>query len=101
YSGYNIPPYYDSMCAKLIVWALDWDQLLQRAARALNDIRVYGVKTTIPYQLEILKCKDFRSGNFNTSFVQDHPELVNYSPKRYSEHIASAIAAAVAAHMGN
>jgi len=101
YSGYNIPPYYDSMCAKLIVWALDWDELIERSIRALGDIRVYGVKTTIPYQLEILKSADFRSGNFNTSFVVDHPELINYSPKRHSEHIACAIAAAVAAHMGH
>ena len=49
YSGYHIPPDYDSMCAKLTVWALTWTELLNRASRALQDTGVYGVKTTIPY----------------------------------------------------
>ncbi|MDT8384205.1 MAG: acetyl-CoA carboxylase biotin carboxylase subunit [Gammaproteobacteria bacterium] len=100
YTGYEIPPYYDSMCAKLIVWALDWDSLLDRANRALNDIGVYGVKTTIPYQLEILKSAHFQSGKFDTSFVESHPELINYSVRPSSRHLAAAIGAAVAAHMG-
>jgi pyruvate carboxylase subunit A len=100
YTGYEIPPYYDSMCAKLTVWALDWDSLLQRAVRALNDIRVYGVKTTIPYQLEILGCTDFRDGKFDTSFVETHPELVNYSVRRAKHHEAAVLAAAIAFHMG-
>jgi pyruvate carboxylase subunit A len=100
YTGYEIPPYYDSMCAKLIVWALDWDSVLDRAARALNDMAVYGVKTTIPYQLEIIKSAQFQSGKFDTSFVESHPELINYSVRRSSRHLAAAIGAAVAAHMG-
>lgn len=100
YTGYEIPPYYDSMCAKLIVWALDWDAVIDRAIRALNDIGVYGVKTTIPYQLEILKSAHFQSGNFDTSFVESHPELINYSVHRSSRQLAAALGAAVAAHMG-
>ena len=100
YTGYVIPPYYDSMCAKLTVWALDWDSLLDRAIRALKDIAVYGVKTTIPYQIEILKSAEFRSGHFNTSFVESHPELTHYSTPVSSRHVAAAIGAALAAHMG-
>ncbi len=100
YTGYEITPYYDSMCAKLIVWALDWDSLLNRSQRALSDMRVYGVKTTIPYYLEIIKSADFRSGNFDTGFVESHPELINYSVRRSSRHIAAAISAAIAAHTG-
>ncbi|HEC18439.1 MAG TPA: acetyl-CoA carboxylase biotin carboxylase subunit [Gammaproteobacteria bacterium] len=100
YTGYEIPPYYDSMCAKLIVWALDWDAVIDRAIRALKDIQVYGVKTTIPYQLEILKSAHFQSGKFDTSFVESHPELINYSVHRSSRHLAAALGAAVAAHMG-
>jgi len=46
YTGYTIPPYYDSMCAKITVWALRWEDLLKRASRALEDTGVYGVKTT-------------------------------------------------------
>jgi pyruvate carboxylase subunit A len=100
YTGYQIPPYYDSMCAKLIVWSREWDELLDRGRRALNDIVVYGVKTTIPYHLEILKNPQFRSAVFNTSFVEEHPELLNYSTRRPPSRMAAVIAAAVAAHMG-
>lgn len=100
YSGYEIPPYYDSMCAKLIVWALDWEQCLNRGRRALMDMRVYGVKTTIPYYLEILKSEDFRSGKFNTSFVEEHPQLIDYSERRPPRELAVAISAAIAAHLG-
>ncbi len=97
YTGYQIPPYYDSMCAKLTVWALDWEQLLNRAVRALNDMGVYGVKTTIPYHLEILNSPEFRSGHFDTGFVEAHPELINYSIRRPARDIAAAMAAAIAA----
>ena len=100
YTGYVIPPYYDSMCAKLTVWALDWDQMIRRSERALNDILVYGVKTTIPYYLEILKSESFRSGQFDTGFVEANPELTNYSVKRPSRQLATVIAATLAAHMG-
>lgn len=100
YTGYHIPPHYDSMCAKLIIWALDWEGLLKRAQRALRDIGVYGVKTTIPYHQEILKCEDFRRGEFDTGFVESHPELVNYSARRSTREITAVIAAAIAAHRG-
>ena len=60
YTGYVIPPYYDSMCAKLTVWALNWESVMQRGKRALNDIVVFGVKTTIPYYLEIMNNKQFK-----------------------------------------
>ena len=100
YTGYEIPPYYDSMCAKLTVWALDWEQCIARGARSLQDMGVYGVKTTIPFYLEIMKSEEFKSGLFNTSFVESHPELVNYSTRRPPRELAAAIASAVAAHMG-
>jgi len=100
YSGYEIPPYYDSMCAKLTVWALTWDALLDRAERALNDIGVYGIKTTIPYQIEIVKSQEFQNGVFDTSFVESHPELTNYSVKRAPRELAAAIGVALAAHLG-
>ena len=100
YSGYVIPPYYDSMCAKLIVWAMDWDSLIDRSRRALRDITLYGVKTTIPYYIEILASADFQTGKFNTGFVEKHPELTNYSVKRSTREVAAAIAAALAANSG-
>jgi len=100
YTGYEIPPYYDSMCAKLTVWALDWEQCLDRGSRALKDMGVFGVKTTIPYYLEILKSPSFREAKFDTSFVEQHPELINYSVRRPPRELAVAISAAVVAHLG-
>ena len=100
YSGYVIPPYYDSMCAKLTVWALDWPSVVERGRRALGDMVVYGVKTTIPYYQEIMKHPDFKNADFNTSFVETHPELTNYATELPPELFAAAVAAAIAAHEG-
>ncbi|MCM2971487.1 acetyl-CoA carboxylase biotin carboxylase subunit [Larsenimonas suaedae] len=100
YTGYEIPPYFDSMCLKLVVWAMTWDEVCNRGIRALNDMRVQGVKTTAPYYQEILKHPQFRGCHFNTSFVPNHAELLNYSVKRHPEGVALAIAAAIAAHAG-
>jgi pyruvate carboxylase subunit A len=100
YTGYVIPPYFDSMCAKLTVWNLTWEAVIERGRRALGDMAVFGVKTTIPYYQEILKNPDFRSGKFDTSFVETHSELINYSVRRPPELLAVAISAAIAAHEG-
>lgn len=100
YTGYTIPPYFDSMCLKLIVWALNWDDVLERGQRALGDMRLQGIKTTAAYYQEILNNPDFRSGCFNTSFVPNHPELQHYSDKHNPGGLALAIAAAIAAHAG-
>ena len=100
YSGYVIPPYYDSMCAKLTVWALNWESVIARGNRALDDMVVYGVKTTIPYYQEILKHPDFRKAKFDTSFVEMHPELANYTTEFPPELMAAVISAAIAAHEG-
>ncbi len=100
YTGYEIPPYFDSMCAKLTVWAGTWDELIKRGFRALNDTRVDGVKTTIPYYQEILKSPGFRSARFDTSYVENHPELIEYSTKPNRHDVAAALAAVVVAHAG-
>ena len=100
YTGYDIPPYFDSMCLKLVVWALTWDEVLERGKRALADMRLQGVKTTALYYQEILNHDDMQRAEFNTSFVPDHPELLQYSEKKKPNAIALAIAAAIAAHAG-
>ncbi|MDX8399212.1 MAG: acetyl-CoA carboxylase biotin carboxylase subunit [Gallionellaceae bacterium] len=100
YTGYIIPPYFDSMCAKLTVWALTWEGVVDRSRRTLSDMQVYGVKTTIPYYQEILNHPDFRNADFNTGFVDAHPELLNYVTKVPVELKVAAIAAAIAAHEG-
>ncbi len=98
FTGYDIPPFYDSMCLKLIVWALNWEDALNRGKRALDDMRLHGIKTTANYYQQILSHEDFRKANFNTSFVAEHPELLKYSDKRHPSEIALALAAAIAAH---
>ena len=100
YTGYDIPPYYDSMVAKVIVSAHTWGDVIKRGERALRDMGLFGIKTTIPYYLEILGHPDFCAGVFNTSFVEQHPELINYSNKPRPEVLASVIAAVIAAHTG-
>jgi pyruvate carboxylase subunit A len=100
YSGYNIPPYYDSMCAKLVCWALTWEEVVARSQRALRDMGIYGIRSTIPYYLEIIQCDDFHKGNFDTSFVETHPELTEYSVKHRPWLVAAAIAAAIGVHTG-
>jgi len=100
YTGYEFPPHYDSMCAKLIVWALTWDKVIARGRRALMDMGVHGVKTTKPFHLEILNTPEFRDANFDTAFIEKHPELVNYSVHRPPQDLAAAIAAAVVAYHG-
>ncbi len=100
YTGYVIPPYYDSLCVKLTVWALTWEELLTRSRRALQDIGVSGVKTTIPYYQEILQTAEFQTARFDTGFVEAHPELLSYPTRRPVQEVAAAIAASIAAHMG-
>lgn len=100
YTGYEIPPYYDSMCAKLIVWALDWERVLARGQRVLQDVVMSGIKTTIPYYLKILEHEDFRRARFNTSFVANNPQLLNLPSPRPREDVAVALAAALVSQSG-
>jgi len=69
YSGYSVPPYYDSMIAKLIVTAATREIAIARMKRALSEFMIRGIKTTIPFQLEILNHPDFVSGNYDIGWV--------------------------------
>lgn len=70
YEGYQIPPYYDSMVAKLIVWGRDRNEAINRMRRALEEYEIEGVKTTIPFHLRILDNAFFQRGDFYTNFIQ-------------------------------
>jgi acetyl-CoA carboxylase, biotin carboxylase subunit len=70
YHSYSIPPYYDSLIAKLIVWGTDRERAIMRGKRALNEFIVEGIKTTIPFHLKVLEDSRFKSGNFDTSFLE-------------------------------
>ena len=69
-AGYTVPPYYDSMIAKLIVHAPTRAEAIERCRRALAEFRIEGVKTTIPFQQILLSRKEFRAGKYNTGFVE-------------------------------
>jgi len=71
YQSYTIPPYYDSMVAKLIVWDKDRTSAIQKAKRALGEFIIEGIKTTIPFHLDVLEDERFISGDFDTSFLEN------------------------------
>jgi acetyl-CoA carboxylase biotin carboxylase subunit len=71
YSGYKVPPYYDSMIAKLIVHARTRDLAIARMKRALEVMVVEGIKTTIPLHQRIMDDPNFQSGNFSTKFMEE------------------------------
>jgi acetyl-CoA carboxylase biotin carboxylase subunit len=75
YTGYVVPPYYDSMIAKLIVEAPTRAKAIDRMLRALDEFVIEGVKTTIPVLKRILCHEKFRSGNFDTKFLEQYPEI--------------------------
>jgi len=70
YTGYNIPPYYDSMVAKLIVWGRDREEAIARMRRALHEFTVTNVATTIPFHLRVLDNAFFQKGEVYTNFIQ-------------------------------
>lgn len=71
YPGYRVPPYYDSLLAKLLTWGRDRDEALARMRRALNELRVDGVPTTIPFHARLLANAQFQRGEVHTRFVED------------------------------
>ncbi len=100
YPGYEIPPHYDSMIAKLTVWAPDWPRLVARAKRALSEYDIRGVRTTIPFYRRLVADPLFLQGDFTTGFLDQHPEFLDFVPFEAQESRAVAIAAAIAAHAG-
>jgi acetyl-CoA carboxylase biotin carboxylase subunit len=70
YAGYVIPPYYDSMIAKLISVAQTREEAIDTMYRALSEYVIEGIKTTIPFHLQLMQNEDFRKGNFTTKFLE-------------------------------
>ena len=70
YSGYTIPPYYDSMIAKVIVWAKNRTEAIRKMQSALGEVIIEGIDTNVDYQYEILDHPDFQSGNTDVEFIE-------------------------------
>jgi acetyl-CoA carboxylase biotin carboxylase subunit len=72
YNQYTIPPFYDSLVAKLIVWGMDREHAIARSIRAFEEFAIDGIKTTIPFHMEVLENEKFRSADYDTSFIDKH-----------------------------
>ena len=75
YTGYVIPPFYDSMVSKVIAWGRTREEAISRMKRALDEFVIDGVKTTIPFHKKLMDNETFRKGNFNTKFLEIHKYL--------------------------
>lgn len=71
YSGYTIPPYYDSMVAKLVVWAKNRKEAIRKMQSALGEIIIEGIDTNVDYQYEILHHPDYLKGNIDIGFIEN------------------------------
>lgn len=76
YEGYTIPIYYDPMISKLIVWAQNREEAIQRMARSLDEYKITGVKTSIPFLARIMETPAFKSGKYNTHFIEDNKDFL-------------------------
>jgi acetyl-CoA carboxylase, biotin carboxylase subunit len=72
YPGYSIPPFYDSMVAKLISWGNDRREAIERMKRALDEFYIEGIKTTIPFHKHVLVNREFLNGHYTTDFVNTY-----------------------------
>ena len=70
YTGYEVPPYYDSLIAKLVIYALTREGAISKMASALDEFTVEGIKTTIPFHQAVMRDDRFRDGKFDTSFLE-------------------------------
>ncbi|HEX6922641.1 MAG TPA: acetyl-CoA carboxylase biotin carboxylase subunit [Bacillales bacterium] len=77
YPGYRIPPFYDSMIAKVITYGNTREEAIARMKRALDEFVVEGVDTTIPFHIRLLNHEKFVGGDFNTKFLEEYPLTAN------------------------
>lgn len=81
FQGAVITPYYDSLLVKVSTWALTFEQAAAKMIRNLNEFRIRGIKTNIPFLINVVKHEKFLSGQYDTSFIDSSPELFVF-PKR-------------------
>ena len=72
YPGYIVPPHYDSLIGKLIVWAETRDKAIEKMHRALGEFEVSGIKTTIDFHKKMMKNPDFKSNNYDTKYLENY-----------------------------
>jgi acetyl-CoA carboxylase biotin carboxylase subunit len=77
YDGYTVPPYYDSLLAKVIVQGNDREEAIARMRQALDSFIIEGVTTTIPFLARVMHHPDFVAGNVDTKFLEREPQLLS------------------------
>jgi len=82
YQGYQIPEVYDSLLVKLTVHGYSWNETVDRMRRCLKNFVIAGPKTTIPFYLNLVQDKDFKDGKFDTSYLDTHPQLFEYTDQK-------------------
>ncbi|HWP92814.1 MAG TPA: pyruvate carboxylase [Thermodesulfobacteriota bacterium] len=82
YTGAVITPYYDSMLVKVTSWGLTFEQCISKMDRALQEFRIRGVKTNIPFLLNVIRHPVFRRGECATTFLEEHPEIFEIQEPR-------------------
>ena len=98
YEGFEISLYYDSMISKLIVWGETRGEALLRMRRALEEYRIIGIKTNIPFHQQMMDSTRFIGGQFDTTFVDSR--FAMSEPQQEAQRETAAIAAALLVHKG-
>ena len=82
FTGSNISPYYDSLLVKITSWSRTFEDAARKSSRALKELKIRGVKTNVPFLINVLNHEDFLRGRCNTGFIADNPELFDIITKR-------------------
>ncbi len=92
-AGYTVPIHYDALLSKLITWGATRTEAAERMARALDEYRIEGLDTTIPFHRKVMKHPAFLAGDLHTGFIDEHPELVAPENNPWLDEIALVAAA--------
>jgi acetyl-CoA carboxylase, biotin carboxylase subunit len=95
YAGWTVPVHYDPMIAKLVAWGFDRPESISRMARALDELRIDGLTTSVPLHRKVMAHRAFLEGDLHTGFLEAHPELVVPAADAWLDEIA-VVAAAIA-----
>ena len=97
YEGWEVPVYYDSLLAKLCVWAEDREAAVKRLARALNEYAIEGIRTSLPFFRAVVRDEEFQRGDFDTGFIDrflSHAMKASHSTGDQDETLADIAAIA-------
>jgi acetyl-CoA carboxylase, biotin carboxylase subunit len=98
YEGFEVSLYYDPLIAKLVVWGESRAEAILRMRRALQEFRIGGIKTTIPFHQQIMDTATFQGGHFDTMYLEQKVNVIPNGASNQAHRRVAAIAAALVAH---